>query len=222
LLRPEGSHYALAYIRRARDGENSSVLVYGAIGSAAVQIIKSLGARVTAVFSSEPVELVTGLGADRVIDRTTTTDFTTDTQKYNFVFDAVGKSSFWQCRKLLKPHGVWSSTDLGPLSLNPLLVPATRLSRGRRVLFPFPAIDQTIVEHPKHLVASRRFVPLVDRRYPARRDHRGIQVRGNAAEGRQRPDQAPPALRSRRPWNSARLGIIAGIGVASGMIGDTT
>jgi NADPH:quinone reductase-like Zn-dependent oxidoreductase len=163
----EGSHYALAYIHRAGVGESSAVLVYGAsgaIGSAAVQIIKSLGAHVTAVCSSEQVELVAGLGADRVVDRTLT-DFTTDTQRYDFVFDAVGKCSFLQCRKLLKPEGIWSSTDLGPLSQNPLLVLATRFSRGRRVLFPFPTIDRETVEYLKGLVESHRFTPVVDRSY---------------------------------------------------------
>jgi len=116
----EGSHYALANIRAAGVDHTSEVLVYGAtgaIGSAAVQIIKSLGAHVTAVCSSEHVDLVAGLGADRVIDRATT-DFTADTQRYDLVFDAVGKCSFRQCRKLLKAHGIWTSTDLGPLSQN--------------------------------------------------------------------------------------------------------
>ena len=163
----EGAHYALAYIRAARVGDNSAVLVYGAtgaIGSAAVQIIKSLGAQVTAVCSSEQVDLVARLGADRVVDRTTT-DFTADTERYDFVFDAVGKCSFWQCRKLLKPRGIWSSTDLGPLSQNPLLVLTTRWSRGRRVLFPFPKIDQELVEYLKGLVESRQFTPIVDRTY---------------------------------------------------------
>ena len=107
----EGSHYALAYIRAADVGESSEVLVYGAtgaIGSAAVQMIKSLGARVTAVCSGEHTDLVAGLGADRVVDRTTT-DFTADTHRYDLVFDAVGKCSFGQCRKLLKPRGIWGS-----------------------------------------------------------------------------------------------------------------
>ncbi len=164
----EGSHYALAYIRGAGVDSSSEVLVYGAtgaIGSAAVQIIKSLGAHVTAVCSSKHVDLVARLGADRVIDRTTT-DFTADTPRYDLVFDAVGKCSFRQCRRLLKPRGIWTSTDLGPLSQNPLLVLATRYSRGRRVLFPFPTIDRTVIEYLKGLVESRQFTPVVDRTYP--------------------------------------------------------
>jgi NADPH:quinone reductase-like Zn-dependent oxidoreductase len=164
----EGAHYALAYIRAGGVDRGSEVLVYGAtgaIGSAAVQIIKSLGAHVTAVCSSDLVELVAGLGADRVIDRTTT-DFTADTQRYDLVFDAVGKCSFRQCRKLLKPRGIWTSTDLGPLSQNPLLVLATRFSRGRRVLFPIPGIDREMVEYLEWLVESQQFMPVVDRTYP--------------------------------------------------------
>ena len=164
----EGSHYALAHIRAAAVDETSEVLIYGAtgaIGSAAVQIIKSLGAQVTAVCGSEHVDLVAGLGADRVVDRTTI-DFTADTQRYDLVFDAVGKCSFRQCRKLLKSRGIWTSTDLGPLSQNPLLVLATRFSGGRRVLFPFPAIDREMVEYIKGLVESGQFTPVVDRTYP--------------------------------------------------------
>ena len=164
----EGSHYALAYIKGARVDDSSVVLVYGASGasgSAAVQIVKALGARVTAVCSTEHVDLVAGLGADRVIDRRTT-DFTADTREYDLVFDAVGKSSFWQCRKLLKARGIWSSTDLGPYSQNPVLVLATRFSRGRRVLFPFPKIDQEVVGYLKGLVESGQFAPVIDRTYP--------------------------------------------------------
>jgi NADPH:quinone reductase-like Zn-dependent oxidoreductase len=164
----EGSHYALAYIRAAGVNDSSEVLVYGAtgaIGSAAVQIIKSLGAHVTAVGPGEHAQLMTRLGADRVIDRTTT-DFTADSQRYDLVFDAVGKCSFWQCRGLLKRRGIWASTDLGPLSQNPLLVLATRFGRGRRVIFPFQAADQATVQYLKGLVESRQFTPVVDREYP--------------------------------------------------------
>jgi len=92
----EGSHYALSLIRKAKVQSGPDVLVNGAtgaIGSAAVQLLKSLGAEVTAVCDTENVELVRGLGADRVIDDTAA-DFTKDEQTYDVVLDSVGKSSF--------------------------------------------------------------------------------------------------------------------------------
>ena len=79
----EGSHYALTFVRKARIQSGQDVLVNGAtgaIGSAAVQIIKGLGARVTAVCGTEHLELVRGLGADRVIDHLKE-DFTQDEQQ---------------------------------------------------------------------------------------------------------------------------------------------
>jgi hypothetical protein len=48
---------------------------------------------------------------------------------------------------------------MGPLSQNPLLVLATRFSRGRRVLFPFPKIDREMVEYLKELIESGRLRP---------------------------------------------------------------
>jgi NADPH:quinone reductase-like Zn-dependent oxidoreductase len=101
----EGSHYALSMIRKAKLRRGQDVLVYGAtgaIGSAAVQLLKHLGANVTAVCASEHLELVRGLGADRVIDYTAE-DFTKDEQRYDMVLDAVGKSSFGRCKRLLSP-----------------------------------------------------------------------------------------------------------------------
>jgi NADPH:quinone reductase-like Zn-dependent oxidoreductase len=107
----EGSHYALSLIRKARIKRGQDVLVNGAtgaIGSAAVQLLKHLGANVTAVCDTKHVELVRGLGADRVIDYTAE-DFTKDTQTYDVVLDAVGKSSFGRCKRLLKPGGIYLS-----------------------------------------------------------------------------------------------------------------
>jgi NADPH:quinone reductase-like Zn-dependent oxidoreductase len=163
----EGSLYALSLIRTARLRSGQGVLVNGgtgAIGSAAVQLLTDTGAVVTAVCGTEHMELVRSLGADRVIDHTAE-DFTRDGQRYDVVFDAVGKSSVGRCRRLLKPGGIYLSTDLGPLSLNPVLALVTPLFGGRRVRFPIPRQDQGTVAYLKERIESGAFKPLIDRRY---------------------------------------------------------
>ena len=164
----EGSHYALSYIRAAKIRSGQHVLVNGAtgaIGSAAVQLIKSLGASVTAVCGAPHVDLVKGLGAGRVIDNTAG-DFTQDQQAYDVVFDAVGKSSFGRCKRLLKPRGIYLSSDLGPLSQNPLLALITPLLGGKKVMFPIPPKhDQQGVRQFRDLIESGTFTPVIERRY---------------------------------------------------------
>lgn len=164
----EGAHYALNFIRAAKVTAGQDVLVHGAtgaIGSAAVQFLRALGARVTATCATDHVALVTRLGADRVIDYTVE-DFTQDAQQYDVVLDAVGKSRFWRCRRLLKPRGVYLSSDPGPRWENVPLALLAPLSRGRRVLFPIPKYDQAMIRYLKELMESKQLTPLIDRRYP--------------------------------------------------------
>ncbi|MFG1665450.1 NAD(P)-dependent alcohol dehydrogenase [Streptomyces sp. Y7] len=167
----EGAHYALSFLRVARVRAGQNVLVHGAtgaIGSAAVQLLKHRGVTVTAVCDTARLELVKGLGADRVVDYTAQ-DFTEDEQRYDAVFDAVGKSTFGRCRRLLKPGGLYLSSELGPGWQNVLLPLVTPLFRGRRVKFPFPRQNQDIVRHIGELMDTGGFKPVVDRRYPLER-----------------------------------------------------
>ncbi len=164
----EGSHYALAHIRAAKIRSGQDVLVYGAtsyIGSAAVQLLKSLGAHVTAVCGTDHLELVRSLGADKVIDYTAE-DFTKDDQRYDVVLDSVGKSSFTQCRRLLKPHGIYISSELGPLAQNPVLALIAPLHGGKKVMFPIPKHNQPMMRHLAKLIESGEFRPVIDRTYP--------------------------------------------------------
>jgi NADPH:quinone reductase-like Zn-dependent oxidoreductase len=164
----EGSQYALTGIRGAKVESGQDVLVYGAtgaIGSAAVQLLKSLGANVTAVCATDHVDLVRGLGADRVIDYTAE-DFTKDEQRYDLVLDAVGKSSFARCKPLLKARGIYVSADLGPLSQNPFLALVTPLFGGKRVKFPITMNLPETVRYLKGLMESGAFKPMIDRTYP--------------------------------------------------------
>lgn len=164
----EGSHYALANIRAAKIRSGQHVLVNGgtgAIGSAAVQLLKSLGAHVTAVCATEHIALVEALGAERVIDYRAA-DFTADDRTYDVVFDAAGTSSFGRCKGLLKPKGIYLSTELGPFPQNPILASITPLFRAKQVRFPIPKHDRELVNYIKGLLESGALRPLIDRRYP--------------------------------------------------------
>jgi NADPH:quinone reductase-like Zn-dependent oxidoreductase len=164
----EGSHYALAHIKAAKIHSGQDVLVYGAsgaIGSAAVQLLKSLGVNVTAVCGTDHVDLVRSLGADRVIDYTAE-DFTKDNHRYDAVLDSVGKSSFSQCKRLLKPRGIYISSELGRLAQNPVLALIAPLHGGKKVKFPIPKHDQLMVQYFGKLIESGEFRPVIDRTYP--------------------------------------------------------
>ena len=163
----EGGHYALCDIRAAKVKSGQNVLINGAsgaIGSAAIQLVKYLGAQVTAVCDTKNIELMKSLGADLVIDYTKQ-DFTKTDQSFDFIFDAVGKSSFAQCKKLLNKKGIYISTELGKNSANIFLALTTPVFGGRKVLFPIPTISKTDVIFLKELVETRRYKPLIDRKY---------------------------------------------------------
>jgi NADPH:quinone reductase-like Zn-dependent oxidoreductase len=164
----EGSHYALGMLRRAGVQSGDAVLINGttgAIGSAAVQIAKRMGLMVTAVCDTAHVEMVRGLGADRVIDYLKE-DFTKDGQRYDLVLDAVGKSSFRRCRRLLKPKAIYTSSDVGFMWHGPLLALITPLLRGRRQIFVVPKPDPEGIRFLVGLIEAGEFTPVLDREYP--------------------------------------------------------
>jgi len=164
----EGGHYALCDLRAAKVISGQKVLINGAtgaIGSAAVQLVKNIGAEVTAVCSTKNIEVVRALGADTVLDYTSQ-DFTRTDNKFDFVFDAVGKSSFGKCKPLLKDKGIYISTELGRNSENVFLALITPLTGSKRVLFPLPTISKEDVIFLKNLVEAGKYKPLIDRKYP--------------------------------------------------------
>lgn len=164
----EGSHYALCDLRAAKLKAGDKILINGAtgaIGSAAVQLAKHFGAEVTAVCATQHLELVKALGADTVIDYEKE-DFTRLKEKFDIVFDAVGKSSFAKCKPLLKKKGIYMSTELGYMSQNPFLALVTPLFGGKKLLFPIPSINQDDVRFLKELVETKKFKPLIDRSFP--------------------------------------------------------
>jgi NADPH:quinone reductase-like Zn-dependent oxidoreductase len=163
----EGAHYALFYIRSSGISKNSRVLINGgtgAIGSAAIQIIKSMGAHITATSPTKYINEIKKLGTDRVVDWQKE-DFTTVDEKFDVVFDAVGKSSWKKCRPLLKDNGFYMSTELGKYGQNPFLALWTKLFSNKKVLFPIPKNNKEDIEYISSLLKSKKFVPLVDTTY---------------------------------------------------------
>lgn len=171
----EGAHYAYNVIKKVKLSNGQKVLVNGAtgaIGSAAVQILKYFNADVTAVCNTKNIDLVKSLGADTIIDYTNE-DFTKKDQKYFFVFDAVGKSSFAKCKPILEPGGIYISTELGPMAQNIFLPLATAITAnlpgrqaGKRVMFPIPADCMRSLLFIKNLIEKEKFTPVIDRTYP--------------------------------------------------------
>lgn len=163
----EGAHYAYNFINKVELKEGDWVLINGAtgaIGSAMLQLVKYFGAQVTAVCNTKNIKKIRSLGADRVIDYLNE-DFTKDKQKYNFVFDTVGKSSFAQCRSLLQPRGVYISSELGWMAQNVFLALITPLFGGKKVAFPVPTNTKKSVLLVKELMKKGQFKPLIDRTY---------------------------------------------------------
>ena len=111
----EGFMTALPFLRdmgEIQDGQKILINgASGAVGSSAVQLAKYFGAEVTGVCSTSNLELVKSLGADEVIDYNKE-DFTQNGETYDIIFDAVGKSSFNQCKGSLTAEGKYLSTVL--------------------------------------------------------------------------------------------------------------
>ena len=115
---PIGGLTALRLLKQSGIKERDRVLIYGASGSVgtfAVQIAKAYGALVTAVCSGTNTELVTKLGADKVIDYTQN-DFTKTETSFAIILDAAGKTSRSACKHLLKPGGKYVSVSGSPKS----------------------------------------------------------------------------------------------------------
>ena len=167
---------ALQAVRdRGAVGAGDKVLVNGAsggVGTFAVQIAKAYGADVTGVCSGRNVELVKGLGADRVIDYTQQ-DYTAGDVRYDVIIDMVGSRGLLANRRVLKPDGrlvIIGGPDgkwLGPLAapLRAMLIdPFVSQELGMMLSHSDPQ-DLAAV---RDLIATGKVVPVVDRTYPLR------------------------------------------------------
>lgn len=158
----EAAYYAIDMVDMVEPKAAQKALVNGAtgaIGSATVQFLKYYGLYVTAVCHSDHTALVQSLGADKIIPYNKV-DFTKDEEQYDLVFDAVGKSSFGNCKPLLKPKGIFASTEP-----NILQVIISSLLGGKKYRFRPPKDTKAALTKIKGLLETGRFCPVIDRCY---------------------------------------------------------
>ncbi|HSY08892.1 MAG TPA: zinc-binding dehydrogenase [Steroidobacteraceae bacterium] len=161
----EGAFYANAALKRIDLKPGHKILICGAtgaIGTAMIQVAKSIGAAVTAVVATRHLELVKSLGADNAIDYTSE-DFTRIGETFDFVVDAVEKIAFFQCRKLLKPDGLFAATDLGTWGQNVLLAMRSSIPRWNRVVIQVPGRINGFVGFMKGRMEGQ-FRAIIDRK----------------------------------------------------------
>lgn len=167
-----GALTALPNLRdAARVQPGQKVLINGAsgsVGASAVQLAKYYGAEVTAVCSTANVELVRSLGADHVIDYKRE-DFTRSAAQYDVVFDAVGKSSFGQAKRILKPGGLYLTTVVGPTILWQKFWTSKFGSKKANLIFAglrSNAEKNADLAFLQTLVEAGALQPVIDRCYP--------------------------------------------------------
>jgi NADPH:quinone reductase-like Zn-dependent oxidoreductase len=164
----EGAFYAQACLAKLNLKRGDKILVYGAsgaIGTAAVQLAKSMGGRVTAVVDTRHLALAKSLGVERAIDYTSE-DFTRIGETFDGLLDAVGKTTYLRCRRLLKPGAMFVGTDMGPRGQT-LLLTIWRAITGRgRVTVPIPKHVPGFVDFLRARMEAGEFRAVIDRRYP--------------------------------------------------------
>lgn len=139
----------------------------GSLGTAAVQLAKLFGARVTGVCSTKNLALVRSLGADEVIDYTMT-DFTKTGEQYDIIFDTVGKRSFSACKDSLTQNGSYLSPVFGMTNLFQMLwttiiggKQAKFSATGARPVFALKLLFQEL----KELIEKGQLKSIMDKKY---------------------------------------------------------
>jgi NADPH2:quinone reductase len=163
----DGASTALFFLKeKAKIQKGQKVLINGAsgsIGTFAVQLAKYFGAEVTGVCSTKNIELVKSLGADKVVDYTK--EYFVETgDKYDIIFDTVGKSSFARCRKALETKGKYISTVMtSKIVLQALL---TKFGNKKKAIFAMSLNKTEALNFIRTLIEEGNLKTIIDRQYP--------------------------------------------------------
>ncbi|CAD5126431.1 unnamed protein product [Dimorphilus gyrociliatus] len=160
-----GTETAIQFLERAKIQRGQKVLVYGASGSvgvATVQMAKYYGATVTGVCSTKNLEMVKSMGADYVIDYTKK-NFRGNGEKYDIIFDTVGKLSYSSCKNSLNPTGYYL---MALFSLTGILHQLWRsIIGGPNIICRICGAEIDVFHKLRELAESGEITPVIDRTY---------------------------------------------------------
>lgn len=163
---PYGAIMALNLLRKVNVCSRQKVLIIGAsggIGSAAVQIAKNFEAEVTGVCSTQRLEFVTSLGADKVIDYNKE-DFTRNGEKYDLIFDILGKSSFSASKDSLKQNGQYLLASFKTKQLFQMVW--TSFFSSKKVICALAQEKPEDLIFVKELIKKGKIKSVIDKSYP--------------------------------------------------------
>ena len=164
-LIPYGALTALSHLKKMNIQPGQKVLVNGAsggIGSAGVQLAKYFGAEVTGVCGTNKMKFVQALGADKVIDYTKE-DFTQNGEKYDLIYDILGKSSFDKSQSSLTPNGIHLYASFKMKQVIQMM--QTSKSTGKKVICTFSSENLDDLNFIKELVEAGKFKTVIDKRF---------------------------------------------------------
>lgn len=163
---PYGASEALRFLRKANIKAGNNILIIGAggsFGTYAVQLAKNFGAKVTAVDSSNKLKILQSLGADHTIDYKQG-DFTNSEQKFDIIFDVVGKTPLTHLLRMLRPGGRCAIAN--PHTSHIIRGIWTTLTSERKVIFSSDSGTSKDLQYIKELVEAGKLQPVIDRSYP--------------------------------------------------------
>ena len=163
---PVGGLHSLHFLRKANIQRGQKVLIIGAagtIGTIAVQLAKNSGAEVTGVDSAEKLGVLRYLNADHVIDYTKE-DFTRSGEKYDVIFDTVGKSPYSGSIRSLNKNGFYLLGNPG-LSQQ-FRAPWTSRTSGKKVIGGTLSYKTQDLVFLRELIEEGKIRSVIDRRYP--------------------------------------------------------
>jgi NADPH:quinone reductase-like Zn-dependent oxidoreductase len=163
---PVGGLEALHFLRQANLQRGQKILINGAggsIGTVAIQLAKSYGLEVTAVDSTAKLDMLRSIGADYVIDYTKE-DFTQRGERYDVIFDVIGKGSYADCLRVLNENGYYLLGN--SMILGAMRALWTRMTSNKKIVTGTSDHKVADLDYLREQIEAGTIKPVIDRYYP--------------------------------------------------------